>query len=467
MLHKKDGEGLAKHYGHRSHTASKRFARNKPKVNLVKAAYEDIKSAAYIDAIVRYAETLLGIRFKSIKKDRHSSLCPFHADTKNNLTVYVNKEDEVRFHCFGACKADWDIYDMIMLSKKYPFRKAQQVWAEHLGVKDFKPYDGSSPCIPDPDETAKPDDTVGFAEPKKPDGKIVAALGDAASFYHDLLISNQDRFKPIWDYLDRRGVGRDTIREFSIGYAPPYGDEKYQGRALISGCFPRFEAEAGAFHAFWDSGLVRFLNDQTMKGYGYYCRQIDFKRKDPFSRNYGDNFAGRIVFPIYDADARPAGFVGRCPGDRGVRWLKQQTREIALSTRGWLYGIEKAAQYIRQYRTIILVEGIFDYFTFYTLLKDQDKPVVASTLGSYITPETASILKGLDIKHFIAAFDWDAAGRNGIERLAFKSGGWVYYLGGLPEGQNPYEMLEPVVKSINGFSLRHQKTDAQRTGRGC
>jgi DNA primase len=105
-------------------------------------------------------------------------------------------------------------------------------------------------------------------------------------------------FKPIWDCLARQGIEIDIIRRFTIGYAPLYGDEKYQGRAL-SGCFPRFEEEDGAFHAFWDSGLVRFLNDQTLKGYGYYCRQIDFKRKDPFSRNYGDYFAGRIVFPLH------------------------------------------------------------------------------------------------------------------------------------------------------------------------
>lgn len=35
----------------------------------------------------------------------------------------------------------------------------------------------------------------------------------------------------------------------------------------------------------------------------------------------------------------------------------------------------KAGCYIRKYRTIILVEGIFDYFAFYNLLQDQDKPV--------------------------------------------------------------------------------------------
>ena len=416
--------------------------------------YQDIKSAAHIDVIINYTETLLGIRFKSVKKSRYNAMCPFHADTKDSFMVYLNKNDEVRFHCFGACKGDWDIYDMIMLRKKSRFRTAQQVWSEHLGVKVFKSNDGSSSCIPEPNETPEPDDTVGFAEPKKLDKKMVAALDDAANFYHDLLMLNENQFKHIWDYLARRGIEKDTIHKFNIGYCPPYSDDQHQGRALIAGFLPRFEKDYRVFNAFSDGGLVRFLNDATVKGYGYYCRQINFTRKDLFSRNYGDYFAGQIVFPIYDTNACPTGFVGRLPDDRGIRWLKQQTREIALTTRGWLYGIEKAERYIRQYRTIILVEGIFDYFAFYNLLQDQDKPVVVSTLGSYLTPAAASILKGLDVEHFIVAHDWDEAARNGIERIAAKLGGWVYYLGGLAEGQDPYDMLKPVVNAISGFSLK-------------
>ena len=99
-------------------------------------------------------------------------------------------------------------------------------------------------------------------------------------------------------------------------------------------------------------------------------------------------------------------------------------------------------------------------------LRYQDKPVVVSTLGSYLTPKAASILKGLDVEHFIVAYNWDEAGRNGIERIAAKSGGWVYYLGSLAEGQAPYDMLKPVVSAISGFSLEHLKTDAQCAGRG-
>ncbi|HHP7234354.1 MAG TPA: CHC2 zinc finger domain-containing protein [Desulfobacterales bacterium] len=414
---------------------------------------QELKSAAAIDVIVHYTETLLGLRFKSVKKNRYSAPCPFHADTKDSFLAYVNQKDELRFHCFGACKGDWGIYDLIMLRKKYRFREAQQAWAEHMGAGEFTPDAGGNTCIPEPDQTPEPDDPVGFVEPLKLDRKNIAMLEEAANFYNDLLMLNENRFKPIWDYLARRGIGKDAISKFNIGYAPPYSDEQHQGRALIDGFLPRFEKDHATFNAFTGAGLARLLNDHSKKGYGYYCRQIDFRRKYPFSRNYGDSLAGQIVFPIYDSNVLTTGLVGRQPGDRGIRWLKQQRREVPLSDRARLYGIEKAARHIRQYRTIILVEGIFDYFAFYNLLRDQDKPVVVSTLGSYVTPEAATILNGLDIEHFIVAYDWDELGRNCIERMVAKSGGWLYYLGGPAEDQDPYDMLKPVVDAISGFSL--------------
>jgi len=417
--------------------------------------YQDIKSAATIDAVIHYVEALLDTRFKRVKKNRYNAPCPFHADTDASFMVYVNKDDEVRFHCFGACKGDWDIYDLIMLRRNYRFSKAQQVWAAHMGVTDFNFDDGSSSGIPEPDETSEPDEPVGFVEPKQGDAKGLAALENAADFYHELFVANEDRFRTVWEYLARRGVGKETIDKFTIGYAPPYSDEQYHGRALIDGFVPHFVKDTDAFEAFSNGGLFRLLNDATVKGYGYYCRQIDFNRKNLFSRNYGDFFAGRMVFPIYGADAGVTGMVGRRPGDRGIRWLKHQAREVPLSAKSWLYGIEKAAPSIRQYRTIILVEGIFDYFAFYNLLQDQDKAVVVSTLGSYLTPEAATFLKGLDIENYIVAYDWDELGRNGIERIAAKTGGWVYYLGGLADGQDPYDLLEPVASGISGFSLKH------------
>ncbi|MCF8028013.1 MAG: hypothetical protein K9K81_06575, partial [Desulfobacteraceae bacterium] len=255
----------------------------------------DIKSAAYIDAIVDYSEKLLGIVFKPVKKNRYNALCPFHADTEDKLMAYVDrKKDEVRFHCFGACKGDWDIYDLIMLRTKQGFTTAQQMWADHLGIRDFKPYAGAGPSVPEPAETPEPDDPVVFAEPGRPDEKIVAAMNHAAGFYNALLMSNEKQFQDIRDYLARRGVDKSVVDQFNIGYAPAYSNVRHQGRALTDSLLPRFENDFKTFNAFLDSGLIRFLNDNKVKGYGYYCRQIDFSRKASFSRNYGDALAGRI-----------------------------------------------------------------------------------------------------------------------------------------------------------------------------
>ena len=423
--------------------------------------HNDIKTVAYLNQMIRYAGTHLGCRFKPAGEQKYSAYCPFHAETRDSFRVYVDKKDIVRFHCFGACRGDWDVYDLIMLREKCSFRQAQQVWADYLGVK-IRFHDGKSPIIPEPDEEPEPDDTVEFLEPEEPDDEIKATLADAARFYNELLLSDGDGVGKIFKYLEQRAVGKKIIRLFRIGYAPPYADEKYSGRALINTFLPRFKKDYRTFQPFYKGCLVRLLNDESARGYGYYRQQIDFSRKDMFSRNYGDYFAGRIVFPIHNTDSQVIGCVGRRPDNRGTRWLKQQTEDTAITTKSWLYGIDKAHRFIKHYRTVILVEGIFDYFAFYNLLQDQDRPVVASTLGSYLSAEAMNIFKSLGVEHFIVAYDWDKTGRKGIERIASGVGGKVYYLGGMKPGQDPYDKLKGVSVAISGFSLKYLAASAKK-----
>jgi hypothetical protein len=111
---------------------------------------------------------------------------------------------------------------------------------------------------------------------------------------------------------------------------------------------------------------------------------------------------------------------------------------------------------------VILVEGIFDYFAFYRLLQNQDKPVVVSTLGSYLSDKAGSNFKSLGVEHFIVAYDWDQAGRKGIEQIAAEVGGTAYYLGGMQPGQDPAEKLKGVIGSISGFSLKHLIASAKK-----
>ena len=111
---------------------------------------------------------------------------------------------------------------------------------------------------------------------------------------------------------------------------------------------------------------------------------------------------------------------------------------------------------------MILVEGIFDYFAFYRLLQDQDRPVVVSTLGSYLSAEAIGIFKSLGVEHFIIAYDWDQTGKKAITQIASQLGGAVYYLGGMQPGQDPAEKLKDVIGSISGFSLKHLMASAKK-----
>ena len=113
----------------------------------IMTTYEDLKSVKYIDSIINFAEGLLGIDFKRTGSNRYSAYCPFHFDRKDSLRVYVDGKDEVKFHCHGECKMNWDIYGVIMVRNKCRFQQAQQTFADFLDIKDFKPYLGKSTSI--------------------------------------------------------------------------------------------------------------------------------------------------------------------------------------------------------------------------------------------------------------------------------------------------------------------------------
>ena len=425
--------------------------------------HNDIKTVAYLDPMINYAETQLGIRFKPTGKYRLSAFCPFHADTKDSFRLYVDGNDVVRFHCFGACGGDWDIYDVIMLKEKCSFRQAQQLWADYLGLKDVIFHRGQSQSIPEPDAETEPDNAVSFLEPVEPTEQIKSTLAEAATFYNKLLFSVPEKHSKVLTYLARRGLERPIIERFQIGYSPAYADKEYFGRALINGFLDRFDEDYLTFSHFQDACLVRLLNEGTAGGYGYYRQQIDFTTRSPFARNYGDYFAGRIVFPIRNMKGDVIGMIGRRPDNRGsVHWLKQKAGEGPITTKSWLYGIDKAYRFIKHYKTVIIVEGIFDYFAFYRMLQDQGRPVVVSTLGSYLSAEAMGIFKQLGVEHFIVAYDWDEAGRKGIEKIAAEVGGTVYFLGGMQPGQDPAEKLKDVIGSISGFSLRHLMASAKK-----
>ena len=426
--------------------------------------FRDLKSVAYIKQIISLAEGLLGLTFRSSGKHKYSTYCPFHKDTTDSFRVHVDEKDEVRFHCFGACDADWDIYDVIRKIQGCSFREAQALLAGYL-QEDVKLFAGSSSpekktSAPTVERIADEEPSITFSEPVELDKEVGDALERASSFYHGFLADAVDT--KFHEYLYKRGVDDTLIERYQIGYAPPYQDEKFTGRALLKEYIGRFDEDHLVFRSFNRAGLFRLLADETTKAYPYYSQFIDHSLW--MYGYYGDYFAGRLTFPINSINGRVCGIMGRCPDNRRIKWVKQRTEDTDLNPKSWLYGIDKAYRNIQRYRTVILVEGIFDYFAVLGVFQDPAKPIVVSTLGARITDEALEIFRLLKVKNFIVAYDWDAAGKRAIHSVAKQIGDGccISYLGGMKEGADPADHLKQAVNSIDGFSLAHLMAGAEK-----
>jgi len=423
--------------------------------------YDSLRSVKFIEQIVRFAEEILGLIFKKSGTDKYSSYCPFHKDSTDSFRVYVNQKGIVRFHCFGACDTEWDIYDIIQKRYGCGFREALRRLAQYLDL-DIEIFHGNSSPAPEKlqpaiEEPIDDEPSVDFAVPVKLEPPIIDALERASHFYNQFLADSIDT--DIHKYLLSRGVDDALIQKYRIGYAPAYSDEAHVGKALINEYMPRFEEDHRAFNAFYRAGLLRLLNDETAP---YYIQFIEYPGR--IYGNYGDYFAGRITFPVFDVDGKVCGIVGRKPNNRGIKWIKQKTGDTSLNPKSWLYGIEKAYKNIIQYRTVILVEGIFDYFAFLRIHQDDNKPIVVSTLGARLTAEALSLFKTFKVKNFVVAYDWDEAGKKAISSIAEQIGNGcsVTYLGRMPEGQDPADFLKNSVNAIDGFSLAHLLAGAEQ-----
>ena len=128
--------------------------------------------------------------------------CPFHGEKTPSFMVSPDKQI---FHCFG-CGVGGNVFGFVMKIEKKDFREAVEMLAERAGVEI--PKDLSV----DPKAEAR---TQG----------LFLAHTKAAEFYHQFLLSKKEADRAR-DYLEKRGLSRDTIVHFKLGFAPESWDSK-------------------------------------------------------------------------------------------------------------------------------------------------------------------------------------------------------------------------------------------------
>lgn len=277
-------------------------------------------------------------------------LSPF---TDERTPSFVVSPDKQIWHDFSSGKGG-DVFSFVMLMEGMEFRACLEHLARKAGVElgQFGSGDG---------------------ELTKRKERARQALTLAGRYFQQVLVRSPEAI----DYVTKqRGLTRQTIEEFSIGYA------ERGRRALVDALKKRGFSES----ELKDAGLVN--------QYG------------------GDLFRGRMTVALMDGSGGIIGFTGRVLGGDtdGPKYLN--TPQTILFDKGrHVFGLSQAKEAIRREGVVVIVEGNLDVVSSH---QAGVKHVVA-TAGTAMTEYHIKTLARL-ADRIRLAFDGDAAGLAATER---------------------------------------------------
>lgn len=343
------------------------------------AVIDRVRDAANIVEVIGRYVTL------TQKGPRYVGLCPFHAEKTPSFSV---NPDMRIYKCFG-CGEGGNVFSFLMKHAGLTFPEAVRELAEQYH-------------IPLPTEERTPEQR----RQMRTRDKLLRVCQIATEFFVDNLAADQGRAARA--YLADRGMGREIIDRFSLGWSPDAWDGL--ARYLEQRKVPLRLAEA--------AGLV----SPRKSGDGYY-----------------DRFRARIIFPIRDAQGKTVAFGGRgIVPENEPKYLNSP--ETDLFKKGQLlYGRHEAQGDIRRKKRVIVVEGYFDCLA----LVAAGFTETTATLGTALTGKQVSLLRGLGSEVFLV-YDADLAGVRAAIRAQeiFAREEVRARVVGLPDGLDPDDFIK-------------------------
>jgi len=296
------------------------------------------------------------VRLKKTGKD-FSGLCPFHQEKTPSFTVSPIKQI---FYCFG-CGKGGDVYNFVMDMEKCEFPEAVKVVAEKCGIAIPRQKERS------PEERKE----------NQQRSVLVEMHREAQTFFVKQLEGTLEG-KAARAYLEDRGLDKDAIARFGIGYAPSGGD------SLLRHLKPKYSDKLLV-----DSGLVS---------------------RDQSAGRLFDRFRRRITFPIANESGKIVAFGARALGDDMPKYLNSPETPI-YSKSNVLYHMDRAKEGIRREDFAILVEGYMDAIA----VAGAGISNVAASCGTSLAEPQIKLL-GRFTKRVIVNYDPDTAGQAATER---------------------------------------------------
>ena len=311
--------------------------------------------------------------------------CPFHNEKTPSFTV--NQERQI-YHCFG-CGANGDVFSFVQEYDKLDFLSAVQFLADRTGVKIT--YDNNDNKNKDSKDT------------------LLNINSNAANFFHKNLF-NSDSGKLCREYLKKRSLTDDVLKEFQIGFSPD-GWEELLSKALKKGYKSEEIEKAGLVVKSKRSGKVK----------------------------YYDRFRNRLMFPICDSLGRVIGFSGRILEDKRKEAKYVNSPETLIFHKSSvLFAFDKARKEIVEKKLAIVVEGQIDAMRCHTV---GIKNVVASQ-GTALTVQHAKLIKRY-ADEVVLIFDSDTAGVSAALSTSklFLENELSVRVATLPNGEDPDSLI--------------------------
>lgn len=308
--------------------------------------------------------------------------CPFHGEKTPSFHV---SPERGTFHCFG-CGVGGDIFSFTQQIDGVDFKEALKTLAQKAGVE----------LVPE------------APEKRTEREQLVAALEAATKFFAEKLPYAPEAVA----YLEKRGVSKETIAKWRIGYAPgpPVGGwRELKAHLNALGFTDRLLLQAG-------------LIKQPEGG------------KEPF-----DVFRDRVMFPLRDASGRIVAFSGRIlhPDEKSPKYVNSPETELYHKSE-LLYGYDLAKHNLRQLPFWLIVEGQFDV----VMSHQAGYSTAVAVSGTALTDQHVSLLERLS-KNVVLALDADKAGIAAMKKAAaiMLRRGMDVKVAVMPEGADPADMI--------------------------
>ena len=281
-------------------------------------------------------------------------LSPFTSEKTPSFTV---SDEKGFYHCFSSGEHG-NIFDFLMKTQSLKFGESVRQLASEAGMQPYK-------------------FTSFDLEKEKRYQTYKNILKDYSDHHHKLVFKNNSS---VIDYLKKRGISKETISEFQIGFVPDNSD-------------------------YYDH-LSKKFNEQEILQTGLFYKNEKYNK-------FVNRFHSRIIFPIRNIVGDVIAFGGRIIQDKKIaKYINSPETEFYKKGRH-IFNLDKAKSAPNRNEEVIIVEGYMDVISIYSSgIKN-----VVSNSGTALTENQINLIWKF-FSYPIVCLDGDSSGQKAALRIA-------------------------------------------------